>query len=78
MINNGYALSGEAVYGKQLKKAEVRIGLQYQHNFARNESRKCSQEPPRRGNKLIVQGNALGIKWCIGKKRPERAKAIKS
>ena len=37
VMNNGYAISGEAVYGKQLKKAEVRVGLQYQHNFASND-----------------------------------------
>ena len=37
VINKGYAVSGEAVYGKQFKKAEARIGLQYQHNFANND-----------------------------------------
>ncbi len=35
--NHGYAVSGEAVYSKQLNKAEARFGLQYQHNFASND-----------------------------------------
>jgi hypothetical protein len=37
VINNGYAVSGEAVYSKQFNRSEARIGLQYQHNFASND-----------------------------------------
>ena len=37
VINKGYAIGGEAVYSKQFNKAEARIGLQYQHNFASND-----------------------------------------
>lgn len=37
VINNGYAVSGEAVYSKQFNRTEARIGLQYQHNFASND-----------------------------------------
>ena len=37
VINKGYLIGGEAVYSKQFKKAEARIGLQYQHNFASND-----------------------------------------
>ena len=37
VINNGYAISGEAVYSKQFNRSEARIGLQYQHNFASND-----------------------------------------
>lgn len=33
---HGYALSGEAAYSKRFGKAELRTGLQYQHNFAEN------------------------------------------
>ena len=34
---HGYALSGEGVYSVQIGSAELRTGLQYQHNFAENE-----------------------------------------
>ena len=34
---HGYALSGEGVYSKQFGKAELRTGLQYQHNLAEND-----------------------------------------
>ena len=34
---HGYALSGEGAYSKDFGKAELRTGLQYQHNFAENE-----------------------------------------
>ena len=37
VINNGFAVSGEAVYSKQFNRSEARIGLQYQHNFASND-----------------------------------------
>ena len=34
---HGYALSGEGAYSVQLGSAELRTGLQYQHNFAEND-----------------------------------------
>ena len=34
---HGYALSGEGVYSKQFGTTTLRTGLQYQHNFAKNE-----------------------------------------
>lgn len=34
---HGYALSGEGVYSRQFEKTTLRTGLQYQHNFAKNE-----------------------------------------
>lgn len=34
---HGYALSAEGAYSKRLGSAELRTGLQYQHNFAEND-----------------------------------------
>lgn len=34
---HGYALSAEGAYSKRLGTAELRTGLQYQHNFAEND-----------------------------------------
>lgn len=35
--NNGWAISSEAVYSKQIGKHKVRTGIQYQYNYARND-----------------------------------------
>lgn len=36
VANHGWALSAEAVYGRQFASMHARLGAQYQHNFARN------------------------------------------
>ena len=36
-INNGYSITGEAMYTKAFDKSALYIGLQYQHNFAYND-----------------------------------------
>lgn len=37
--NRGWALSAEGVYSRQFDKVGTRLGIQYQHNYARNEYR---------------------------------------
>lgn len=37
--NRGYAVSAEGVYGRQFDKVGTRFGVQYQHNYARNDYR---------------------------------------
>jgi len=35
--NHGYAVSGEAVYSKSFARMETRVGIQFQHNYAKND-----------------------------------------
>lgn len=36
ITNRGWALSAEGVYSRQFDKIGTRLGVQYQHNYARN------------------------------------------
>lgn len=63
--NNGYVISGEALYGQPLGKAYGNIGLQYQHNFASNDYILYDAVD------ILVKDNAyayLGIQGPIGGK----------
>lgn len=71
IYNSGWALSGEAVYGRQFDRVGTRFGVQYQHNYARNDYRESGVISEMTKDNTYVFGQAEGplgekVNWTVG------------
>lgn len=71
VYNNGWALSAEAVYSKQFEKIGTRWGVQYQHNYAKNDYRAVNVLSKMTKDNTYVFGQASGpignkADWNLG------------
>lgn len=71
ITNRGWALSAEGVYSRQFDKIGTRLGVQYQHNYARNEYKVSNVISEMTKDNTYVFGQVEGpigdkVNWTVG------------
>lgn len=71
VYNHGWALSAEGVYGRQFDRMSMKLGVQYQHNYASNDYRISGVVSEMTKDNTYVFGLAEGqagekVSWSAG------------